>query len=76
MQLETIPSSLIASYVEEVDSHLTTTSLQVVVESNKVSSEPPLMQTKQSQIPQLLPMRLVLQTPSPAPLPFSEAPRS
>lgn len=30
--------------------HLTTTSLQGVVESNKISSEPPLLQKKQFQI--------------------------
>ena len=41
MQLEAIPSSLIADDMgEEVNSHLTTTSLQEVVESDKVSPEP------------------------------------
>ena len=35
-QLEAIPSCPIASYMgEEVDHHITTTSLQVVVESDK-----------------------------------------
>ena len=63
-QLEAIPSSPIASYVgEEAGPHLTSTSLQVVVESDKVFPEPPLLQTKQSQLPELLPVRLVLQTP-------------
>ena len=62
MQLEAIPSSPITSYTrEEADPQLTTTSLQVVIESNKVSPEPPLLQTEQSQLPQPLPIRLVLQ---------------
>ena len=48
--LEDIPSSPITSYTgEEADLHLTTTSLQVVVESGKVSTEPSLLQTKQYQ---------------------------
>jgi len=42
--------------------HLATTSLQAVVESNKVSPETPLPQTRQSQFPQLLPIRHELQT--------------
>ncbi len=64
MQLEAIPSSPITSYVrKEADPHLTTTSLQVAVEGNNVSPELPLLQTEQSQLPQLLPIRLVLQTP-------------
>ena len=38
VQLEAIPSSPITSYMrEEVEPQLTTTSLQVVIESNKVS---------------------------------------
>ena len=40
--------------------HLSTTSFQGVVESDKVSPEPPLLQTKQAQFPQLLLIRLVL----------------
>ena len=41
-QLEAIPSSPITSHPrEEADPQLTTTSLQVVIESNKVSPEPP-----------------------------------
>jgi len=37
-QLEAIPSIPIASYMgEEADFHFTTTSLQVIVEGNKVS---------------------------------------
>jgi len=46
----------------EANSHLATTSLQVTVESSKVSPEPPLLQAEQSQCPQLLPIRLMLQT--------------
>ena len=47
MQLEAIPSGLIASYMgEETEPHLTTASFQVLVESYKVSPEPPLLQTK------------------------------
>ena len=64
MQLEAILSSIIASYMgEEANPHLTTASLQVVVESDKVTPKPPLLQTIQSQLPQLLLIRLVLQTP-------------
>ena len=33
------------------------------IESNEVSPEPPLLQTEQSQLPQLPPVRLVLQAP-------------
>ena len=45
------------------NTHLTTTSPQVAVESDKVISELPLLQTEQPQFPQLLHIRLVLQTP-------------
>jgi len=41
----------------------TTASHQVDAESDKVSSEPPLLQNEQSQLPQLLLTKLVLQTP-------------
>ena len=62
-QLQAILSSPIASYMsEEADPHLTTISFQVVVESVKVSPEPPLLQSKQSQLLQPLLIRLVLQT--------------
>ena len=47
---------------EETDPYLTTMLLQAAVESDKVSLEPPLLQTEQSQFPQLIPIRLVLQT--------------
>ena len=48
---------------EEADSHLATTSFQVVVESYKASPEPPLLPTKQFQFPQRLLVSLVLQPP-------------
>ena len=64
MQLEAIPSSPITSHPrEETDPQLATTSLQVVIESNNVSSESPLLPTEQSQLLQLLLLRPVLQTP-------------
>ena len=64
VQLEAIPSSPITSHPrQEADPQLTTTSLQVVIESNKVSPEPPLLQTEQSQLLQPLFIRPVLQTP-------------
>ena len=45
VQLEVIPSSSVNNYIEEeANPHLTTTSLQVVVDSGKASSEPPLLQ--------------------------------
>ncbi|KAK4823572.1 hypothetical protein QYF61_003576 [Mycteria americana] len=63
VQLEAISSCPIASYLgEETNTHLSTTSFQVVTESNKVSPQPPFLQTKQSQFPQLFLIRLVLQT--------------
>jgi len=61
MQYEAISSHPIISYLrEETNTCLTTTSFQVVVESNKVSPQPPLLQTKQPQLPQMLLLRLVL----------------
>jgi len=47
---------------EEANPYLTTTSFQAAVESDKVSPERPLLQSEQSLFPQLLPIRLVLQT--------------
>jgi len=48
VQHEAIPSWPFASYLrEESDPHLATTSFQVVVEGYEVTSEPPLLQTKQ-----------------------------
>ncbi|KAK4824611.1 hypothetical protein QYF61_016880, partial [Mycteria americana] len=62
-QLEAISSHPITCYLgEETDPHLSTTSFQVVGESNKVSPQPPLLQAKQPQFPQPLLIRLVLQT--------------
>ncbi|KAK4808540.1 hypothetical protein QYF61_009843, partial [Mycteria americana] len=62
-QLETISSCPITCYLgKETDTHLTATSFQVVVESDKVSPPPLLLQTKQPQFPQPLLIRLVLQT--------------
>ena len=52
---------------EEANPHLTTASFQAVVENNKVSPEPPLPQTEQSQFLQPFPIR-----PFTASLPFSE----
>ncbi|KAK4824291.1 LOW QUALITY PROTEIN: hypothetical protein QYF61_013036 [Mycteria americana] len=63
VQLEAISSHPITCYLgEETDPHLSTPSFQVVVESNKVSPQPPFLQAKQSQLPQPLLIRLVLQT--------------
>ncbi|KAK4810753.1 hypothetical protein QYF61_007727 [Mycteria americana] len=62
-QLEAISSCPITCYLgEETDPHLSTTSFQVAVESIKVSHQPPFLQAKQSQLPQLLLIRLLLQT--------------
>ena len=48
---------------EEADTQIATTSFQTVAESDKVTPEPPFLQTKQPELPQLLLVRLVLQTP-------------
>ncbi|KAK4821927.1 hypothetical protein QYF61_004930 [Mycteria americana] len=62
-QLEAISSRPITCYLgEETDPHLSTTSFQVVVESDEVSPQPPFLQAKQPQLPQPLLIRLVLQT--------------
>ncbi|KAK4822811.1 hypothetical protein QYF61_020094 [Mycteria americana] len=62
-QLEAISSCPITCYLgEETSPHLTTTSFQVVVESDKVSPQPPLLQAKPPQFPQPLLIRLLLQT--------------
>ncbi|KAK4823264.1 hypothetical protein QYF61_000231 [Mycteria americana] len=61
VQLETISSCPITCYLgEETDPHLSTTSFQVVVEGDKVSPQPPFLQAKQPQLPQLLLIRPVL----------------
>ncbi|KAK4822553.1 hypothetical protein QYF61_015822 [Mycteria americana] len=62
-QLEPISSRPITCYLgEETNPHLSTTSFQVVVvvESKKVSPQPPFLQAKQPQFPQLLLIRLLL----------------
>ena len=62
VQLETISFCPISCYLgEETDIHLITTSYQVVVESDKISLEPPSLQAKHPHFPQLLLIRLVLQ---------------
>ena len=53
---------LLFTYKKRLTSTLTTTSFQVVVKGDKVPSQAPLLQTKQSQFPQLLLIRHVLQT--------------
>ncbi|KAK4812332.1 hypothetical protein QYF61_017109 [Mycteria americana] len=63
VQLEAISSCPITCYLgEETDPHLSTTSFQVVEKSDKVSPQPPFLQAKQSQLPQPLLIRLLLQT--------------
>jgi len=63
VQFEAICSHPITSYLgEETNTCLTTASSQVVVESEKVYPQPPLLQTKQPHFPQPLLIRLVLQT--------------
>jgi len=63
-QLEAISSHPIIGYLgAETNPHLTTTSCQGAVESEKVSPQPPLLQTEQPQLPQPLLIRLVLQPP-------------
>ena len=53
MQPEAVSSHLIASDLgEESNTHLTTSSFQVALESVKVSPQPPLLQTKQPHFPQ------------------------
>ncbi|KAK4833022.1 LOW QUALITY PROTEIN: hypothetical protein QYF61_027404 [Mycteria americana] len=62
-QLEAVSSRPITCYLgEETDPHLSTTSFQVVVESDKVSPQPPFLQAKQPQFPRPLLIRLLLQT--------------
>ena len=62
-QPEAISSHSVAYYLgEEANTHVATTSFQVVVESDKVPPQPAFLQTKQPQFPQPLLIRLVLQT--------------
>ncbi|KAK4832221.1 LOW QUALITY PROTEIN: hypothetical protein QYF61_021068 [Mycteria americana] len=52
---------------KETNPHLTTTSFQVVVESDKVSPQPPCLWARQTQFPQTLLIRLILhQLPCPS----------
>lgn len=63
MQLEAISSNPIACYLgEETDHHVATAFFPAVVESEKVFLEPPFLQAKHSQLPQLLLIRLMLKT--------------
>ncbi|GAB0175616.1 hypothetical protein GRJ2_000026800 [Grus japonensis] len=63
VQLQAVSSCPNACYLgEETNTHLATISFQVVVERDKVSPESCFPQTKQPQFPQLLLIRLVLQT--------------
>ncbi|GAB0177002.1 solute carrier family 13 member 4 [Grus japonensis] len=63
VQLEAVFPHAIASHLgEETNTHLATASFRVVVDSDKVSPQPPLLQVKQPQFPQLLLIRLVLYT--------------
>ena len=57
MQLEAITFNPIAVSWEKRPTPLATISFQGAVE-REVSSEPPLLQTEPSQLPQLLPIRL------------------
>ena len=62
VQLEVVSACIVTYYLgDETDPHLPTTSFQVAVESNQVSPEPPLLQAKHPQFPQLLLTELVLQ---------------
>ena len=70
-QVEDVFSRVVTCYLQkETDTHLTTTSFQVVIESRKVPSQPPLLRTKQLQLPQPLLITLVLQTPHQPHCPF------
>ena len=52
VQFEAISSCPITCYLgKETNTHLTTVSIQVVVESDKVSPQPPFLQAKQPQLP-------------------------
>ena len=70
MQLEAISSHPIASSLgEETNTCLTTTSLQVIVQSDKVPPQPPLLQTAPA--PSAAPLKTCSPDPSPASLLFS-----
>ena len=60
-QLEAVSSHLVTCYLgKETNTHPITTSFQAVVESDKVSPQPPFLHAKQPQFPQLLLRGLVL----------------
>ena len=62
-QLEAITSHhIVVTWENRLTSTSPQTSFQEVGETDKVSPDPPLLQTIQSQFPQPLPVRLVLQT--------------
>ncbi|XP_053939279.1 cilia- and flagella-associated protein 52 isoform X3 [Cuculus canorus] len=55
------PFPLIAYHLgEETNTHLTKTSFLGAAESDEISPQPPLLQTKQPQVPQLLLLRFVM----------------
>jgi len=61
MQLEVVSSCPVTCFLgEETNSHPATTSIQVAVESG--APQPPFLQTKLPEFPQLFLIRLVLQT--------------
>ncbi|KAJ7425239.1 hypothetical protein WISP_24359 [Willisornis vidua] len=62
VQLKTVSSGTIACLGKETEPHLATASFQVVVESDKVTPEPPLLQAKHRQLRQRFLIGLVLQT--------------
>ncbi|KAJ7426288.1 hypothetical protein WISP_17385 [Willisornis vidua] len=62
-EFKTMPSCLTDSCLgEETNPHLATTSFQVVVGSDEVTPEPPLLQAKQTQLCQPLLIRFVFQS--------------
>jgi len=57
-QLETVPFCPVACYLgEETDTHIITSSFQIVVENKKVSPQPPFLLAKQPLFPQPLLIR-------------------
>ncbi|PKU37700.1 hypothetical protein llap_11996 [Limosa lapponica baueri] len=66
-QFQAISSCPIACYLgKETNLHLSTTSSQVVVESYKVSPQPPFLQAKQTPVPSAAPHKVCALDPSPA----------
>lgn len=63
VKLEVISSSPVTCYpAQEINPYGATTSFQGQAESDKVSSQPPFIQSKHPQLPQLLPEKVLLQT--------------